>query len=166
MCTRCNESAGRRTFGEPATPEGGEPLVSLQSSTHTAEGPGVLPPASRSAHAVTASGLALRQTRRCKRDQASSPHGVNSPLTDGSVYATTHGMIIRLREWRMRRGLSLRGLAERSGVHFTTVVRIEAGRLSPTVAMLERLAKALGISVREFFPAEQNPRTTKRRGLK
>ena len=35
---------------------------------------------------------------------------------------------------------------------FVTVSRIENVHISPTVAMLEKLARALGISVREFFP--------------
>ena len=61
-------------------------------------------------------------------------------------------MHLRLREWRERRGLSTRELGERAGVQFSTVHRIEAGRMSPTVAMLEKLAKALGIDVRDFFP--------------
>jgi transcriptional regulator with XRE-family HTH domain len=64
-------------------------------------------------------------------------------------------MPILLRHWRERRGYSVRGLAERAGVGFVTVSRIENGRMSPTVAMLEKLAEALGISVRELFPVEQ-----------
>jgi transcriptional regulator with XRE-family HTH domain len=64
-------------------------------------------------------------------------------------------VIIRLREWRERRGLSVRRLAERAGVHYVTVVSIEAGRMSPTVEMLEKLAQALAISLRDFFPVEQ-----------
>jgi transcriptional regulator with XRE-family HTH domain len=60
-------------------------------------------------------------------------------------------MMLRAREWRQKQGLSLRQLAKRAGVSFTTVYRIEAGAISPTVAMLEKLAKALGISVRDFF---------------
>jgi transcriptional regulator with XRE-family HTH domain len=59
----------------------------------------------------------------------------------------------RLRECRQRRGLSVRALAERAGVSHVTVVRIETGRLSPTVSMLEKLARALGIPVRDFFQA-------------
>jgi transcriptional regulator with XRE-family HTH domain len=59
---------------------------------------------------------------------------------------------LRLREWRERRGLSVRGLADRAGVSFPTVWRIEAGKLSPTVAMLDKLAEALGIAVQDFFP--------------
>jgi len=47
--------------------------------------------------------------------------------------------------------LSLRALAKRAGVSFVTVYRIEAGTLSPTVAMLEKLAKALNVHVTDFF---------------
>ena len=64
-------------------------------------------------------------------------------------------MLLRLREWRDKRGESLYTLAERSGVHFVTISRIEQGRLSPTVATLEKLAKGLGITVRDFFPVER-----------
>ena len=66
------------------------------------------------------------------------------------------GMRLRLHEWRTRRGLSLRGLASRAGVSYVTIVRIEAGRMSPTVAMLEKLAAALDISVTDFFPPRRN----------
>ena len=41
---------------------------------------------------------------------------------------------------------------------FVSVSRIENGRMSPTVAMLEKLAKALGIAVRDFFPVKGRPR--------
>ena len=64
-------------------------------------------------------------------------------------------MRVRLREWRDRRGESLYTLAEKSGVHFVTISRIEQGHLSPTVATLEKLAKGLGITVRDFFPVER-----------
>lgn len=72
-------------------------------------------------------------------------------------------MSIRLRYWRERRGYSVRELARRAGVGFVTVSRIENGRLSPTVAMLEKLAKALRISVRDFFPPPAK-RSRPRRG--
>jgi transcriptional regulator with XRE-family HTH domain len=47
----------------------------------------------------------------------------------------------------------LRQLANLAGVSFVTLYRIEAGKLSPTVAMLEKLANALDVQVRDFFPA-------------
>jgi transcriptional regulator with XRE-family HTH domain len=72
-------------------------------------------------------------------------------------------MPVLLRHWRAKRGYSVRALAKRAGVGFVTVSRIEMGHVSPTVTMLERLAKALGISVREFFPAERKPKTRRLR---
>ncbi|MBI2525275.1 MAG: helix-turn-helix transcriptional regulator [Candidatus Rokubacteria bacterium] len=62
-------------------------------------------------------------------------------------------MSLLLRHWRERRGYSVRELAQRAGVGHVTVVRIENHHLSPTVRMLEKLAKALEITVRDFFPA-------------
>jgi transcriptional regulator with XRE-family HTH domain len=73
-------------------------------------------------------------------------------------------MAARLRYWRERRGYSVRGLAERAGVGFATVTRIENGHLSPTVATLEKLAKGLGIRVRDFFPAAERTEKRTRKG--
>ncbi len=65
-----------------------------------------------------------------------------------------------MREWREQRGLSYRELAKRAGIALSTLYRVESGAASPTVAMLEKLAKALDIRVVEFFPTE--PKRTRR----
>jgi transcriptional regulator with XRE-family HTH domain len=57
----------------------------------------------------------------------------------------------------------LRALAAKAGVSYVTIARIESGRSSPTVAMLEKLAKALEIGVRDFFPVERGERHRKKR---
>ena len=44
-----------------------------------------------------------------------------------------------------------------------TVSRIENGHMSPTVDMLEKLARALGIGVRDFFPARRKSGRSKGR---
>jgi transcriptional regulator with XRE-family HTH domain len=62
--------------------------------------------------------------------------------------------MLLLRHWRERRGYSVRALAKAAGVGYVSIVRIEQGRMSPTVAMLEKLAKPLGIGARDFFPVE------------
>jgi transcriptional regulator with XRE-family HTH domain len=67
-------------------------------------------------------------------------------------------MVILLRHWRDRRGYSVRELARRARVGYVTIVRIENGHMSPTVAMLEKLAKALEIEVRDFFPPRKRAR--------
>ena len=69
--------------------------------------------------------------------------------------------LLLLRAWRDRRGLSLHELADRAGVSYVTIARIESGRMSPTVTTLEKLAQALGITVRDLFPREK---PHKRRG--
>ena len=67
-------------------------------------------------------------------------------------------MPVLLRHWRDKRGYSVRELARRAGVGYVTIVRIENSHMSPTVTMLEKLAKALGISVRDFFPVSKAKR--------
>jgi transcriptional regulator with XRE-family HTH domain len=71
-------------------------------------------------------------------------------------------MALLLKEWRERRGWSLRQLGERSGVSYPNLHGIESGRLDPRLSTLERLARALGISVRDLFSTER--RRISRRG--
>ena len=49
-----------------------------------------------------------------------------------------------VRDSRERAGLSMRGLAARAGVAYTTVQRIEQGVMDPTVGMLGKLLMAVG----------------------
>ena len=76
----------------------------------------------------------------------------------GVVCDTTQSMPVLLRKWRDRRGYSVRELAKRAGVGYVTIVRIENGHVSPTVAMLEKLAKALDIHVTAMFPSPRRRR--------
>jgi transcriptional regulator with XRE-family HTH domain len=55
--------------------------------------------------------------------------------------------MVRLKEWRERRGLSLRKLAKMSGVHYVSLVRIEGGRLDPRLSTLLKLCEALHINL-------------------
>ncbi len=54
-----------------------------------------------------------------------------------------------LKEWRARRLLTVRGLAEAAGVAPTTVYLIEHGRSEPTFRVIRALSQAL-----EVEPAE------------
>ena len=60
-------------------------------------------------------------------------------------------MGLRLRQMREKKGLSLRELADRAGVNWTAINRIELGKATPRFTTLEKLAKALGISVRDLI---------------
>ena len=56
-----------------------------------------------------------------------------------------------IKQWRTVRGLSQRGLAERAGLHYVHIGRLERGEGNPTVATLETLAKVLRKRVADFF---------------
>jgi transcriptional regulator with XRE-family HTH domain len=61
----------------------------------------------------------------------------------------------RVKLLREQRGLSLRTLAEKSGLSINAVSLIEHGQSSPTVASLHRLAAALEVRIVDFFGSEE-----------
>lgn len=65
----------------------------------------------------------------------------------------------RLRVLRASAGLSIRALAEMSGLNVNTLSLIENGKSSPSVSTLQQLASALGVPVTEFFVTEQGTKT-------
>jgi transcriptional regulator with XRE-family HTH domain len=67
-------------------------------------------------------------------------------------------MQTRLKEWRTRRGFSLRQLGERSGVHYVSLVKMEAERLDPQLSTLLKLSAALGISLTQLVGVPPKPR--------
>jgi transcriptional regulator with XRE-family HTH domain len=62
----------------------------------------------------------------------------------------------RLRELRRQQGLSLRSLAEKSGLSANTLSLIENGKTSPSVATLQQIALALNIPITAFFEVKVN----------
>ncbi|MBD3754700.1 MAG: helix-turn-helix transcriptional regulator [Gammaproteobacteria bacterium] len=59
----------------------------------------------------------------------------------------------QLRALREERGWSQEEFADRSGLHRTYVSAVERGVRNPTLSVLERLAKALGIKLSELLEA-------------
>jgi transcriptional regulator with XRE-family HTH domain len=60
----------------------------------------------------------------------------------------------RLRELRASRGLSMRALAEKSGLNVNTLSLIENQHCSPSVSTLQQLAKTLAVPISAFFETE------------
>jgi transcriptional regulator with XRE-family HTH domain len=60
----------------------------------------------------------------------------------------------RLRELRTLKGLSIRALAEMSGLNFNTLSLIENKKTSPSVSTLQLLAQALQVPITAFFKTE------------
>jgi transcriptional regulator with XRE-family HTH domain len=67
-------------------------------------------------------------------------------LTYGSLKTTVY-MHMQLKEWRTRRGLSLRKLGALSGVHYVSLVKLEGGNLDPQLSTLIKICKALQITL-------------------
>lgn len=63
----------------------------------------------------------------------------------------------RVRELRKTRSLTLAQLAQLSGVSRSMISLIERQQTSPTAAVLNKLADALGVSLPTLFAADQQP---------
>ena len=70
-----------------------------------------------------------------------------SPFEDRRTMPPEMGEQLAL--WRERAELSLRGLGRRTGVDFSYLSKIEAGKRCPSAAVAQALARALGLSEEE-----------------
>ena len=61
----------------------------------------------------------------------------------------------RLRHLRVQRALSLRALAERSGVAFDTINKLELGHRPARLVTSRKLADALGVEAKELLTGEE-----------
>jgi len=66
----------------------------------------------------------------------------------------------RIREVRLQRGLTLRGLARVVGVSASLVSQIETGKSQPSVSTLYAITKALEISVEDVFDIDDSAGAT------
>jgi HTH-type transcriptional regulator, competence development regulator len=65
-------------------------------------------------------------------------------------------MRLRLREQRLRQGLSQRDLSERTGITAANISRLETGETSqPRPSTLRKLAAGLGFEVAELWEIEE-----------
>jgi len=60
----------------------------------------------------------------------------------------------RLRQLREERKVSMRALAQKSGLSANALSMIERGKASPSVSTLYKLADAMGVPITDFFSAE------------
>jgi len=82
---------------------------------------------------------------------------VMEPSTKESVTAEIN-VGLRLRELRTEQGLSIRSLAELSGLNFNTLSLIENGKTSPSVGTLQQIALALRVPITAFFETKSMQR--------
>jgi transcriptional regulator with XRE-family HTH domain len=63
----------------------------------------------------------------------------------------------RLKDLRTRAGISQEELASRAGMHWTYLSDLERGRQTPTLDMVNRLARAFGVTLAELFSPLNQP---------
>jgi DNA-binding XRE family transcriptional regulator len=95
--------------------------------------------------------VALSSGREILLRAASSAAGASvrpsAPPTNGGSMAPIDGVRLgaRLRELRVAAGLTQAELARRTGIHRPNIARVEAGRHTPSLETLARLASAIGV---------------------
>jgi len=95
--------------------------------------------------------------------RSESALGENSPgETPVPAPADDLGALVasNLRRLRVRRGLSLERLAAASGVSRAMLGQIEAGRSAPTITLLWKIARALGVTFSAFMAGPGGTGTT------
>jgi len=70
----------------------------------------------------------------------------------------------RLRSARRARGMTLRALAERAGVTESFLSQVERDVSSPSIASLQRICRALGLSIAQLFDGTPRGGRVVRRG--
>lgn len=58
---------------------------------------------------------------------------------------------IRIKKWRVKRGLSQEELAYRAGLYRTYVGHLENARYSPSAYVLYKIGKVLKVEISKFF---------------
>jgi transcriptional regulator with XRE-family HTH domain len=82
--------------------------------------------------------------------------GSNTIIETNSSNLTTPSIDVgrNLRDQRTEKGLSIRALAELSGLNVNTLSMIENGKSSPSVSTLQQLASALAVPITAFFETD------------
>lgn len=64
---------------------------------------------------------------------------------------------LRIRDYRVKKGLSQEELAHRADLHAAHLGQIERGEKSPTLDSMEKIVNALDITFEELFSFENTP---------
>lgn len=81
-----------------------------------------------------------------------------SDMTDGQGDIAIDGEKLgaRLRELRLAAGLTQAELARRTGIHRPNIARVEAGRHTPSLETLARIANAIGVSTTHVLVSRES----------
>jgi putative transcriptional regulator len=71
-------------------------------------------------------------------------------------------MLPNLKRYRILAGLTQEELAEKTGVHRDTIIRLEGGKQPPRPRTLKNLADVLGVSTQDLTEASENGTSSSR----
>ncbi len=81
---------------------------------------------------------------------------ISASVPSTAVEAVSSGLLgERVRELRRRRGLTLEGLAELSGVSRAMISKLERGEKNPTLVVAAKLAEGLGVTLSRLAGVEE-----------
>ena len=105
---------------------------------------------------ATKATLRLESGAVCQLTTASMQ--TSSNLADGQNDVAISGERLgaRLRELRLAAGLTQAELARRTGIHRPNIARVEAGRHTPSLETLARIANAIGVSTTRVLVSRES----------
>src|ERR687894_256830 len=77
----------------------------------------------------------------------------NDPTVEDQAASERFG--VRVRGFRRERGLTLEGLAERSGVSRAMISKLERGEKNPTLVVVAKVAEGLGVTLSQLVGVEE-----------
>ena len=93
---------------------------------------------------ATKATLSLKSGATCQLTVAAALSSTNDGQSD--IHIDVKNLGARLRQLRLENGLTQAELARRTGIHRPNIARVEAGRHTPSLDTLARIADAIGVS--------------------
>ncbi|HSN81069.1 MAG TPA: helix-turn-helix domain-containing protein [Polyangiales bacterium] len=87
---------------------------------------------------------------------ASATHSSDMTNGQGDIAIDGEKLGARLRELRLAAGLTQAELARRTGIHRPNIARVEAGRHTPSLETLARIANAIGVSTTHVLVSRES----------
>lgn len=83
-------------------------------------------------------------------------HGADTVPAHDDIAINGEKLGARLRELRLAAGLTQAELARRTGIHRPNIARVEAGRHTPSLETLARIANAIGVSTTHVLVSQES----------
>ncbi len=102
---------------------------------------------------ATKATLSLKSGATCQLTVATTQSATNG---QSDIEIDLKNLGARLRQLRLENGLTQAELARRTGIHRPNIARVEAGRHTPSLDTLARIADAIGVSTAQVLVAHDS----------